>query len=242
MKRLILLTTLALLAGVTVFSQGKKDKKKEKEAPAFALKTKADTISYIIGSDIGKNIKTTKMDFSEEAFKTGLMNGYNGKDSLFTREQVEAIMKNFQAEMEARQNADKDVKSKANKEKGAAFMAENKKKEGVIQLPAGLQFRILKDGVGPTPRETDTVTVYYKGTLIDGTVFDATTPGEPVSFPLGNLIKGWTEGIQLMKVGSKYEFVIPPDLGYGDREVGPIPPSSTLIFEVELIAIKPGNN
>lgn len=230
-----MLSVILLMASTALFSQ--KTRKKEKDE--FQLKTKADTISYILGSDIGKNIRTSKIDFSENAFNRGVFMGYKDTDTLFKKEEVEKIMKAFQEEMQVKMNAEKDNKTGETKAQGDAFQAENKKKPGVFVLPGGLQYRILKEGEGPSPKETDTVTVFYKGMLIDGTVFDA-TEDQAVSFPLNNLIKGWTEGIQLMKTGSKYEFVIPPSLGYGDREVGPIPAGSTLVFEVELVAIKPG--
>jgi FKBP-type peptidyl-prolyl cis-trans isomerase len=236
MKRIFLIGLVISIIVPCASAQNKKKKDKE----VFQLLTKTDTISYIIGSDIGKNIKTSKIDISQSAFNQGVIMGYEGTDTLFTKEQIDKIMQVFQSEMQAKMEAEKAVKSKDNKEKGIAYRAEYKKKEGVIELADGLQYRIIKEGAGNTPKETDTVSVYYKGTLIDGTVFDATTEGEPVSFPLNNLIKGWTEGIQLMKAGSKYEFVIPSDLGYGDREVGPIPAGSTLVFEVELLSIKPG--
>lgn len=238
MKRTLLLSAIFLMAISTVFSQ--KTKKKEKEE--LQLKTKADTISYILGSDIGKNIRTSKIDFSEAFFNYGVVMGYKDTDTLFKKEEVEKIMKAFQSEMEAKMNAEKEGKLGETKAKGETYLAENKKKEGVKVLPDGLQFRVIKEGEGNSPKETDTVSVFYKGMLTDGTVFDSALEGEPVSFPLNNLIKGWTEGIQLMKVGSKYEFVVPSNLGYGDREVGPIPAGSTLVFEVELKAIKPSKN
>lgn len=236
MKRSIILTLVVFIAISSGFAQAKKKKSKDE----FQLKTKVDTISYIIGSDIGRNIKTNKIDFAQEAFNQGVILGYNGTDTLLKKEEVEKIMKAFQQEMQTKMEAEKTAKSAESKIKGDQYLAENKKKPGVIMLPDGLQYRVIKEGSGANPKETDTVSVYYKGTLVDGTVFDAATEGEPVSFPLNNLIKGWTEGIQLMKVGSKFEFVIPSNLGYGEREVGPIPANSTLIFEVELLAIKPG--
>lgn len=122
---------------------------------------------------------------------------------------------------------------------GTAFLASNKQKSGIIELPSGLQYEVLTQGNGPKPAESNKVTCHYHGTLIDGTVFDSSVQrGQPASFPLNMVIKGWTEGLQLMSVGSKWRFYIPPHLGYGDRQVGPvIGPNSTLIFEVELLGI-----
>lgn len=204
------------------------------------LKNKQDTLSYVLGADIGKSLRMSKIELNENIFIKGLQNSYKQDDQVFTKEEVEKVLQNFQQEMKAKMNEEKNSKTSATKAKGDSFQLANRKQPGVVKLDDGLQYRVITPGTGDSPVVTDTVTVYYKGMLIDGTVFDATNPGEPVSFPLGNLIKGWTEGIQLMKEGSKYEFVIPPDLGYGDREVGPIPAGSTLVFEVELISIKPG--
>ncbi len=133
----------------------------------------------------------------------------------------------------------KNEKAEANLKAGQEFLAANKTKAGVTELPSGLQYEILTEGNGPKPTQYDTVTCHYHGTLIDGTVFDSSVKrGQPASFPLNMVIKGWTEGLQLMGTGSKWRFFIPPHLGYGDRQVGPtIGPNSTLIFDVELISI-----
>jgi FKBP-type peptidyl-prolyl cis-trans isomerase FklB len=133
----------------------------------------------------------------------------------------------------------KNEKAAANLKEGQDFLATNKQKEGVVELPSGLQYEILKAGDGPKPKETDKVLCHYHGTLINGTIFDSSVQrGQPIAFPLNQVIKGWTEGVQLMGVGSKWRFFIPPHLGYGDRQVGPtIGPNSTLIFDVELLGI-----
>ncbi len=133
----------------------------------------------------------------------------------------------------------KNEKAAANLKEGQDFLATNKQKEGVVELPSGLQYEILKEGNGPKPTETDKVLCHYHGTLINGTIFDSSVQrGQPIAFPLNQVIKGWTEGVQLMGVGSKWRFFIPPHLGYGDRQVGPtIGPNSTLIFDVELLGI-----
>ncbi len=133
----------------------------------------------------------------------------------------------------------KNEKAEANLKAGKDFLAANKNKPGITELASGLQYEVLKEGAGAKPRATDTVTCHYHGTLIDGTIFDSSVKrGQPASFPLNQVIKGWTEGLQLMGTGSKWRFFIPPHLGYGDRQVGPtIGPNSTLIFDVELISI-----
>lgn len=133
----------------------------------------------------------------------------------------------------------KNEKAAANLKEGEDFLAANKEKPGVVALPSGLQYEILKEGDGPKPKETDKVLCHYHGTLINGTIFDSSVQrGQPIAFPLNQVIKGWTEGVQLMGVGSKWRFFIPPHLGYGDRQVGPtIGPNSTLIFDVELLGI-----
>lgn len=133
----------------------------------------------------------------------------------------------------------KNEKAAANLKEGQDFLATNKQKEGVVELPSGLQYEILKAGDGPKPKETDKVLCHYHGTLINGTIFDSSVQrSQPIAFPLNQVIKGWTEGVQLMGVGSKWRFFIPPHLGYGDRQVGPtIGPNSTLIFDVELLGI-----
>lgn len=133
----------------------------------------------------------------------------------------------------------KNEKAAANLKEGQDFLATNKQKEGVVELPSGLQYEILKEVDGPKPKETDKVLCHYHGTLINGTIFDSSVQrGQPIAFPLNQVIKGWTEGVQLMGVGSKWRFFIPPHLGYGDRQVGPtIGPNSTLIFDVELLGI-----
>jgi len=150
---------------------------------------------------------------------------------------VKEVMPTYKKDMPKEQNAAQDK----NASEGTKFLEENKKKEGVKTTASGLQYKAIKDGTGAQPKATDTVTVNYRGTLINGTEFDSSYKrGEPASFPLNGVIKGWTEGLQLMKVGSKYQFFVPPNLAYGERTVGPyIAPNSTLIFEVELLDAKP---
>ncbi|MEG2070823.1 MAG: FKBP-type peptidyl-prolyl cis-trans isomerase, partial [Bacteroidales bacterium] len=168
-------------------------------------------------------------------FIKGFTDGVNGKNQ-FSQQEIEEIFNVFNAEMQAKQNKDVD----AEKAKGAAFLAENKKKEGVITTPSGLQYKVIKMGTGAKPTATDKVKVHYHGTTLDGNVFDSSVQrGEPISFGLNQVIKGWTEGVQLMPIGSKFIFYIPSDLAYGDRGAGgAIKPGATLIFEVELLDIE----
>jgi len=156
-----------------------------------------------------------------------------------TEQEIQETLKTFQQEMAAKQAEKTKQLAEINKKEGEAFLAENKKKEGVKTLPSGLQYKILTEGSGKTPKETDTVTTHYRGTLIDGTEFDSSFKrGQPASFTVNGVIKGWTEALQLMKEGSKWQLFIPSDLAYGDRGAGgQIGPHATLIFEVELISI-----
>jgi FKBP-type peptidyl-prolyl cis-trans isomerase FklB len=202
----------------------------------FPLKDLKDKASYSIGVDIGMNFKKQNMDLNPEALAAGAKDALNGKPQISPNE-VREIMTQWQKDFSEKQK----VMATKNQADGEKYLAENKKKEGVKTTESGLQYKVIKEGTGPQPKGTDTVTVNYRGTTIDGTEFDSSYKrGEPATFPLNGVIKGWTEGLQLMKKGSKYQFVIPANLAYGDRGVGPdITPNSTLVFEVELLDIKP---
>jgi len=233
-----------LLTGSSAMAQ-KSQKKKEKDdkavetSQAVILKTHQDTISYMIGRDIGKNMKTNDITVTPEIMFAGLKDGLNGIDSVFNEELTEQIMMAFQQEMMAKQQAKTSEEASAVKAAGDAFLADNKTKEGVIALPSGLQYKVIKEGEGENPKPEDIVEVHYTGTLTDGTVFDSSVErGEPIKFPLNGVIPGWTEGVQLMKPGAKYMFYIPSALAYGDKSTGPIPGGSVLIFEVELLSIE----
>ena len=233
-----------LLTGSSAMAQ-KSQKKKEKDdkavetSQAVILKTHQDTISYMIGRDIGKNMKTNDITVTPEIMFAGLKDGLNGIDSVFNEELTEQIMMAFQQEMMAKQQAKTSEEASAVKAAGDAFLADNKTKEGVIALPSGLQYKVIKEGEGENPKPEDIVEVHYTGTLTDGTVFDSSVErGEPIKFPLNGVIPGWTEGVQLMKPGAKYMFFIPSALAYGDKSTGPIPGGSVLIFEVELLSIE----
>ena len=202
----------------------------------FPLKDLKDKASYSIGVDIGMNFKKQNMDLNADALAAGAKDALNGKPQVNPNE-IREIMTQWQTEFGEKQK----VMATKNQADGEKYLAENKKKEGVKTTASGLQYKSLKEGAGPQPKASDTVTVNYRGTLIDGTEFDSSYKrGEPATFPLNGVIKGWTEGLQLMKKGSKFQFVIPPSLAYGERAVGAdIGPNSTLVFDVELLDVKP---
>ena|SRR5256886_4836928 len=204
----------------------------EKKTP---LKDQKDKSSYAIGLNIGMNFNKQKIAINPDVFVAGVKDGLAGKPQM-TEAEVRETMTNLEKDMESKQKE----ASQKNASDGEKFLAENKKKEGVKTTASGLQYKVIKEGTGPQPKGTDTVTVNYRGTLIDGTEFDSSYKrGQPATFPLNAVIKGWTEGLQLMKVGSKYQIFIPASLGYGERGAGAdIGPNSTLIFEVELMDAK----
>ena len=252
MKKGILLTCMmgaAILMSSTTFAQ--KDKKQPAPAPVVTptvavvappapkFTNRMDTISYILGADIAKSFIKNEMKVNQERMFKGFSDGMAKKDTLFTEAQVTEIMKTYQEEMMKVIQAKADAAAKVASETAKAFFTANKTKPGIIELPSGIQYKIMKEGTGAFPLETDKVTVHYKGTLLDGTVFDSSIDrGEPVTFPLNQVIKGWTEGMQKCKLGGKIQLFIPSELAYGDKATGPIPGSSALIFEVELLKIE----
>lgn len=207
------------------------------------LKDQKDKVSYSIGLDIGNTLKRQLIDVNADLLNKGLKDGLSGAKPLMTEEETKETMATFQKDMMAKQSAVKKEQGDKNAAEGKKFLEENKKKEGVKTTASGLQYKVLKEGTGATPKATDTVKVNYRGTTIDGIEFDSSYKrGEPASFPVNRVIKGWTEGLQLMKVGSKYQFVVPADLAYGERGAGSdIGPNATLLFDVELLDIPPAS-
>ena len=201
------------------------------------LKDLKDKVSYSIGLDLGFNFKKQNLELNPDALLAGVKDALGGKQPLLNENEVKETMTALTKEIEDKQKAlgEQNVKD------GEKFLAENKKKEGVKTTASGLQYKVIKEGTGPQPKLTDSVVANYRGTLINGTEFDSSYKrGQPATFPLAGVIKGWTEALQLMKVGSKYQLFIPPNLAYGDRVMGPdLGPNSTLIFEVELVGIQP---
>jgi len=204
------------------------------------LKTQKDKVSYSIGLDIGKNMKANSVDIDADILLKGIKDGLEEKEGLLTEEEIAQVMQDFQQDLMAKQMAKQKEEGDKNLKEGETFLEANKKKEGVKVLPSGLQYKVLKSGNGPSPKETDKVKTHYKGTLINGTEFDnSISRGEPAVFPVNGVIKGWTEALQLMKVGDKWELYIPANLAYGEKGAGgAIPPNATLVFEVELLGIE----
>jgi FKBP-type peptidyl-prolyl cis-trans isomerase FklB len=205
------------------------------------LKDQKDKASYSIGYDIGSTFKKQNIDLNMDALMSGLKEGLAGKDGTLTKEERDKTLEAFQKEMMEKQVAASKEAATKNAAEGEKFLAENKSKEGVKTTASGLQYKVLKEGSGASPKETDTVVTNYKGTLLDGTEFDSSYKrNEPATFPVNRVIKGWTEALQLMKPGAKYQLFIPAALAYGERGAGrDIGPNATLIFEVELLSIKP---
>ncbi|ACU59440.1 FKBP-type peptidyl-prolyl cis-trans isomerase [Chitinophaga pinensis] len=239
MIRKALLLGVLGVATLPGYAQKKKKSKKDEAvpvavAPAPLLQTKLDTISYAIGLEFGSMLKMQGLDsVKTEVLSKALTDAMNNGTPLITKEQGNMSVSDYLQQLKAE-------KMQKNKVAGEQFLAENKTKPGVVALPSGLQYQVITEGTGPKPGLNDKVKTHYHGTLIDGTVFDSSVErGQPISFPVSGVIKGWTEALQLMPVGSKWKLFIPSDLAYGERQAGPkIGPNSALVFEVELIAIE----
>jgi FKBP-type peptidyl-prolyl cis-trans isomerase FklB len=220
----ILVSVVALLATANIFAEEKPPQLKD-------LKDKA---SYSIGLNIGFNFKRQNVDVNQDALVAGMKDALSGKKPLLTEQEVRETLTAFEKDMQDKQTE----LAKKNGAEAEKFLTENKNKEGVKTTASGLQYKVLKEGNGAQPKSSDTVTVNYRGTLIDGTEFDSSYKrGQPATFPVSGVIKGWTEALQLMKVGSKYQLFVPANLAYGEQGRPGIPPSSTLIFEVELMNV-----
>jgi len=208
--------------------------------PSVTLSDQKSKVSYAIGLNMGHSMKQQSVDVDPNVLAQGLKDGLAGGKALMTDDEVHATLTQFQTDMRAKMEEKRKEAGAASKSAGDAFLAANKNKEGVVALPSGLQYKVLTQGTGAKPTASDTVTCNYRGTLIDGTEFDSSYKrGEPASFPVSGVIKGWTEALQLMPVGSKWQLFIPPNLAYGEQGAGAdIPPNSTLVFEVELISIQ----
>ncbi len=222
MKQLMVVLAVLMVGLSTSFAQKKAE-----------LKTQKQKASYGIGLNIGKEFKEQFPDVDVEAMVRGFREALSGAKPAIDEKELTTVMQEFQRDM-IKRGSDKNLKE------GEAFLAENKKKAGVVTLPSGLQYKIIKEGTGRKPTPNDTVVCNYRGTLVNGKEFDSSyRTGEPAQFLLSRVIPGWIEALQLMSVGSKWELYIPANLAYGERSMGPnIGPNSTLVFEVELLGIK----
>jgi FKBP-type peptidyl-prolyl cis-trans isomerase FklB len=217
------ITTAALALGLLAGSASAAD-------PKMTLKDDKDKVSYAIGLNIGKSMKQEGLDINPDALAAAMKDVFAGAKAQLTDEEVQTVMLNFQKAMRDKPKLE-----------GEKFLADNKKKEGVKTTASGLQYKVIKDGTGKTPKATDTVVTHYRGTFINGTEFDSSYKrNEPAQFGVSDVIKGWTEALQLMKEGAKWQLFIPYNLAYGEGGRQGIPPSSTLIFDIELISVKAG--
>jgi FKBP-type peptidyl-prolyl cis-trans isomerase len=233
MKKMILLSATAAL----LFTACDTSKSGDYQT---SIDTDKDKFSYAVGSDIGLSLEDFKDEINLDALFQAIADKVNGEESKVTAEEATAVKTEIFKKLREKAEADKKVKAESNIEEGKTFLETNKVKDGITTTESGLQYRVITKGEGEVPTSDSKVKVHYKGTLIDGTVFDSSYKrGNPATFRVGGVIKGWSEALLLMNVGSKYELVIPADLAYGERGAGKdIAPNSTLIFEVELISIE----
>jgi FKBP-type peptidyl-prolyl cis-trans isomerase FklB len=229
-------TTPAVPAKTAQGTAAKKTTTGAKPATTVLLKTQKDKASYAVGMSIGTGLHRQGVPVEAALVARGLRDAMTGAKPLLTDDEMKAVLTQLQGQVREQQQAKTMEASAGNKKIGEAFLAENKTKDGVVTLPSGLQYKILTAGTGPKPAATDTVSCNYKGTFIDGKEFDS-SKGTPISFGVTGVIKGWTEALQLMPVGSKWQLFIPSDLAYGDGGRPGIPPGSTLLFDVELVSI-----
>jgi FKBP-type peptidyl-prolyl cis-trans isomerase FklB len=232
MKYLAVVVVLAL--GLMLTSCSKNQGKVE-------MKSLTDSVSYAIGFDFGRNLKQQEVDLNADIVAQAIKDAKDSSIHVLTEEQIKTVMTSFQKQVQSKQEEKMKTLGEKNKNDGAKFLAENKSKPGVVSLPSGLQYKVEKMGAGAKPKENQMVVLNYRGTLIDGTEFDNSYKrGEPAMFPVKGIIPGFTEALQLMPIGSKWQLFIPSNLAYGERAAGPqIAPNATLIFEVELLDARP---
>jgi len=208
--------------------------------PKKELKTQQEKLAYTLGMDVGRSLKGLDAEVDFAAFVQGVEDALDGRDAKLSEEEAEQVKQAFMQRMREQHARKVDALAEKNKKEGQAFLEKNKKEKGVVVTASGLQYTVLRDGAGPSPKAEDRVRVHYRGTLIDGTEFDSSYKRQqPITFPVKGVIGGWTEALQLMKVGGKYKLFIPSELAYRDAGAGQhIGPNATLIFEVELLAIE----
>lgn len=242
-KSLVLATAILVTASVSAQKKAPVKRTAATHSTPVALKTQNDSLSYSIGMSLANFYKQQGITNINTTVLNRAINDINAGKPILTEEQMTACVNNFmqqkqQQRMEESRKANAGI-IETNHKAGEAFLAANKTKPGVVTTASGLQYQVIKEGTGPKPTASDKVKVHYHGTLLDGTVFDSSVDrGEPIEFPLTNVIQGWVEALQLMPVGSKWKLFIPANLAYGDAQMGPkITPGSTLVFEVELLGI-----
>jgi FKBP-type peptidyl-prolyl cis-trans isomerase len=211
-----------------------------KTQTALILKTQKEKASYAMGMNFGTGLRKQSVDIDPAILARGLRDSFSNGKTLLTEDEARAVLTQLQNDLRKKQQELAQQLGEANKKSGLAFLEANKTKDGVVTLPSGLQYKVLQEGTGPKPAPTDTVVCNYRGTLLDNTEFDSSYKrGQPATFPVTGVIKGWTEALQLMPVGSKWQLFIPAELAYGERGAGgQIGPNATLIFEVELLSIQ----
>lgn len=236
MKKILSLAVVFSLLGAFACQKAGAAKDLTKED----LDSQQKKVSYAIGLDIGKNFKARHMDIDADVLLQGLKHGQSAAAPLLSDEEIRTVMTEYQQQMMKDDQQRRQAQGQENKAKEEAFLKENAQKPGMQVTASGLQYKVIREGTGPRPLESDTVKVHYRGTLLDGSEFDSSYKrNEPAVFPLKGVIKGWTEALQLMKVGSKYQIFLPSGLAYGEQGAGQaIAPNATLVFEVELLGIE----
>ena len=212
-----------------------------KAAPPLTLKTQKEKASYALGMNFGTGLRKQSIDIDPAILARGLRDSFSNGKTLLTEDEAKAVLTQLQSDVRKKQQEMAQQLGEANRKQGLEFLEANKTKDGVVTLPSGLQYKVLQEGTGPKPAPTDTVVCNYRGTLLDSTEFDSSYKrGQPATFPVTGVIKGWTEALQIMPVGSKWQLFIPSALAYGEHGAGgQIGPNATLIFEVELLSIQP---
>lgn len=206
---------------------------------ADTFQSEAEKVGYAIGMNIGMSMKMQQLEIDPDQAAAGLSAAFKGEQTLLTEDEMTQTLMAFQQQMQAQQMEQMSAEAEVNAQESQAYLEANAKKKGVVTLESGLQYRVVNEGDGASPTKDSTVDVHYRGTLVDGTEFDSSySRGEPATFPVSNVIPGWTEALQLMQEGDKWELVIPAELAYADQGAPPaIPPASTLVFEVELLKV-----
>lgn len=227
---------MVLLVSSVVALSGCNEEKKNVDV---SLDTLSQRVSYSVGYDVAKNFKDNEFNLETALVLAGINDAQNGAEPRLNQEQIAATMAEFQQYMTEQHQKKSEAQAQVNIAEGDAFLAANKLKEGVVTLESGLQYKIITEGTGPKPLAEDIVQVHYRGTLVDGTAFDSSYDrGQPAEFPVSRVIAGWTEALQLMPEGSKWQLVIPSNLAYGEQAMGGvIAPNSVLVFEVELLKV-----